>query len=1091
MNDHKFIDNRSKLADNYIPGNELRKKLLISHLTIAAVGLVMLIVALFSTVLLRSETLSFIDKREPTVHASTLVLVGLERSLAALRGWIVLGDPAFKHERANAWKDEIGPAVDTLQQLSKHWSDKEDNARLLELIRTLEEHKEAQWWIEDVAQTPGNKPAQLMLEQNVQPIVSDLITAATALIEVEKSLQNGVERKVVQWLMVDIQQSFTQAEMILSDFVHTGSSTKVENFKINLYGAKQQLQELEIRLKQLNPEQRELLTFLLQEIAIFEFYSSKLIDIRQSREWDVARNLMRTEALPRARIAYTLARTFSVNQIKRMHEEADFITSVSNIAISLLFGLIFTMVLVAWIVSKRGAERITQPISILSLATRKLAKGLLVADIPVTSDDELGHLTQSFNEMRTSLQQSRNDLNRQNTELEQEIKERKRMEKALHNTYDQLEIRVQERTVELAESNQALQAEMNEHKQAEEKLQTLSSAIEQSPNAVLITDVKGIIEYINPKFTQLTGYTPKDIIGKNPNILKSGNTSAEIYKALWDVIRSGGVWRGEIQDKKISGELYWAFESISPIRNKQNVITHYLAIQKDISVQKRAEEALQASLERFQQVADMAGEWIWEQDASGHYTYSSSAVKDILGYEAEEITGKSYIDLFTEEDRKHLKTISPETNNVMEHAYRLINHYQHKNGYEVFTESTGIPLLNAQGKVIKWRGVERDITARKRFEDAVNLRDRAIEAARVGIVITDALQENNPVIYVNSALCDITGYSHDELIGQSLLMLQSPRTDPVAIEEIRHAIKEKRSYEVILRNYRKDGTLFWNEFLISPVWDERGKLMHFIGVLSDVTELRHAEEERHELEIAKQIQQSLLPKESLSLKNVIITGSCLPASHVGGDYFDYFYAGETIDVVIADVSGHSVGAALIMAETRSTLRAETSRHSKLKTSTASGAADILQSLNELLYDDLNRAEMFITMFYIKYHTRTGQLNYANAGHNRALLLRHNENNCTQLDTEGLILGVRSKVAFEEKTLNMDKGDILMLYTDGITEAQNRQGEFFGITRLCNLFASYENQSPHTIIDNILEEVEGFCQTSSFVDDISMVVLKVR
>ena len=135
--------------------------------------------------------------------------------------------------------------------------------------------------------------------------------------------------------------------------------------------------------------------------------------------------------------------------------------------------------------------------------------------------------------------------------------------------------------------------------------------------------------------------------------------------------------------------------------------------------------------------------------------------------------------------------------------------------------------------------------------------------------------------------------------------------------------------------------------------------------------------------------------------------------------------------------------------------------------------------------------MFITMFYIKYHKLTGKLNYANAGHNRALLLRHNENSCTQLDTEGLVLGAVPKIDFEEKTINMDKEDMLMLYTDGITEAQNKQGEFFGTTRLCTLFASYKHKAPQTIIDNILEEVEGFCQTSSYVDDISMVVLKVR
>ncbi|MCK5431518.1 MAG: SpoIIE family protein phosphatase, partial [Gammaproteobacteria bacterium] len=310
----------------------------------------------------------------------------------------------------------------------------------------------------------------------------------------------------------------------------------------------------------------------------------------------------------------------------------------------------------------------------------------------------------------------------------------------------------------------------------------------------------------------------------------------------------------------------------------------------------------------------------------------------------------------------------------------------------------------------------------------------------------------------------------------------------VAIKEIRNAIKEKRSYEVILRNYRKDGTPFWNELSISPVRDDRGKLTHFIGVQSDVTELRQAEEERHALEIAKQIQLSLLPKESLQMKNVVITGTCLPALHIGGDYYDYFHSGDTIDVVIADVSGHSVGAALIMVEARSTLKAETAKPPGSKNK-ANGTADILFSLNNLLYEDLDRSDMFITMFYVKYHPITGQLNYSNAGHNRALLLRNNENSCIQLDAEGLILGVKTNVDFEEKITHLDKEDMLLLYTDGITEAQNKQEEFFGVTRLCSLFSAQRQEPPQAIINNILKEVETFCQLSKQNDDISMVVLK--
>ena len=150
-----------------------------------------------------------------------------------------------------------------------------------------------------------------------------------------------------------------------------------------------------------------------------------------------------------------------------------------------------------------------------------------------------------------------------------------------------------------------------------------------------------------------------------------------------------------------------------------------------------------------------------------------------------------------------------------------------------------------------------------------------------------------------------------------------------------------------------------NKLLISPVRDERGKLTHFMWVQMDVTKLRRAEQVRHEMEIAKQIQISLLPREPLQVEGALITGYCLPAAHVGGDYFDYFGVQDTVDIVIADVSGHSVRAALIMAETRAALRIgmRQLRGSAL----ANSAAETLSALNYLLYEDLARAELFVTI----------------------------------------------------------------------------------------------------------------------------------
>ena len=148
----------------------------------------------------------------------------------------------------------------------------------------------------------------------------------------------------------------------------------------------------------------------------------------------------------------------------------------------------------------------------------------------------------------------------------------------------------------------------------------------------------------------------------------------------------------------------------------------------------------------------------------------------------------------------------------------------------------------------------------------------------------------------------------------------SARAEPIESGGGNQAIREERDCHLTLKNYRKDGTPFWNELIISPVRDDHGRLTHFIGTQTDVTALRRIEEERHEMEIAMQIQLSLLPGAPLHIPGALVAGYCLPAVHVGGDYFDYFSTEEGVDVVIADVSGHSVGAALIMAETRSILK---------------------------------------------------------------------------------------------------------------------------------------------------------------------------
>jgi two-component system, sensor histidine kinase and response regulator len=140
--------------------------------------------------------------------------------------------------------------------------------------------------------------------------------------------------------------------------------------------------------------------------------------------------------------------------------------------------------------------------------------------------------------------------------------------------------------------------DITEKKYSEEQIKKLYYAIEQSPNPIIITDLFGIIEYVNPKFIEVTGYTPEEVLGFTPRVLKSGMQSEDFYRKLWETIVKGNEWRGEIQNKKKNGELYWDMTAISSIKDAKGEITHYLAIKEDITQRKEFDkELLKAKLD--------------------------------------------------------------------------------------------------------------------------------------------------------------------------------------------------------------------------------------------------------------------------------------------------------------------------------------------------------------------------------------------------------------------------------------------------------------------------------------------------------------
>ena len=155
--------------------------------------------------------------------------------------------------------------------------------------------------------------------------------------------------------------------------------------------------------------------------------------------------------------------------------------------------------------------------------------------------------------------------------------------------------------------------DISERKQAQAQLQKLSSAVDQSPSSVMITDVDGRIEYVNPKFTQLTGYTWEEIIGRNPRVLKSGDQPPEFYEDLWKTITSGREWHGEFCNRKKNGDIYWELASISPIHDADGQISHFVAVKEDITERRAAEEKFRL---------------LFEQSSDAHLIFDENGIID-------------------------------------------------------------------------------------------------------------------------------------------------------------------------------------------------------------------------------------------------------------------------------------------------------------------------------------------------------------------------------------------------------------------------------------------------------------------------------
>jgi len=246
-----------------------------------------------------------------------------------------------------------------------------------------------------------------------------------------------------------------------------------------------------------------------------------------------------------------------------------------------------------------------------------------------------------------------------------------------------------------------------------------------------------------------------------------------------------------------------------------------------------------------------------------------------------------------------------------------------------------------------------------------------------------------------------------------------------------------------------------------------------------------AESERraaHELEIAKQVQARLFPQLQPQLKTVEYAGICLQARQVGGDYFDFLNLGpQRLGLVIGDVSGKGIAAALLMANLQASLRSQSAL-------AFDQPEALLRSVNRLFYDNTGD-NAYASLFFAEYDDATRRLRYANCGHLSGLLLRA-DGNVDQLDSTSTLLGLFEEWDCSMRDQEVSPGDVLALYTDGITEASNGRGEEFGERCLVEALRQHRQLSCQALLATIVDEVRRFSPQEQH-DDITAIIAKFR
>jgi PAS domain S-box-containing protein len=379
----------------------------------------------------------------------------------------------------------------------------------------------------------------------------------------------------------------------------------------------------------------------------------------------------------------------------------------------------------------------------------------------------------------------------------------------------------------------ALIEDLTKHRETEAELRKLSRVVEQSPASIIITDNAGRIEYVNPKFIDVTGYSTEELLGKTPRILKSGEMPPQGYKKLWETITSGKQWHGEFHNRKKNGQLFWESASISPLLDRDGTITHFIAIKEDITKRKEAELRLTEEIGFNWSIISGAPVGILVFEASGRCVVANKAAAQTIDTTVSELLKQDFLELE-----------SWRVSGLLQMAEETLADSNARQGEFHFKTTLGkeVWVVCHFSSILQWNRphllmMMNDITGPKLAKDKIYEQAALLDKAQDAILVLD---ESRRIKFWNTGAERIYGWTADEAKGQNLNdLLHKGVVGP----DFWHAIERVEQcgeWNGELTEYTKAGNSVVVEMRANLIRDSHGGMSVLI-INTDVTKKREME----------------------------------------------------------------------------------------------------------------------------------------------------------------------------------------------------------------------------------------------------------